>query len=94
MKKDEHLVAKVALGTYVFVLGVGLVLNNWTEKASKNNELLKIEMSRKITIYKWQGNTQWSAECEDSYGCLHFLGYHTYPHSKEYEWTVRFSSCT
>ena len=45
MKKNKHLVAKVALGTYVFVLGVGLVLNNWTEKASKNNELLKIEMS-------------------------------------------------
>ena len=44
-----------------------------------------IEMSRKITVYKWQGNTQWSAECEDSYGCLHFLGYHTYPHSKEIE---------
>ena len=44
-KKNKHLVAKVALGTYVFVLGVGLVLNNWTEKASKNNELLKIEMS-------------------------------------------------
>ena len=44
-----------------------------------------IEMSRKITIYKWQGNTQWSAECEDSYGCLHFLGYHTYPHSKKIE---------
>ena len=45
MKKNKHLVAKVALGTYVFVLGVGLVLNNWAEKASKNNELLKIEMS-------------------------------------------------
>ena len=44
-----------------------------------------IEMSRKITIYKWQGNTQWSAECEDSYGHLHFLGYHTYPHSKAIE---------
>ena len=32
-------------------------------------------MSRKITIYKWQGNTHWSVEVEDSYGKLHHLGY-------------------
>ena len=45
MKKNEHLVAKVALGTYAFVLGTALVLNNWAEKASRHNELLEIEMS-------------------------------------------------
>ena len=45
MKKNKHLVAKVAIGTFAFVLGTTLVLNNWAEKASKNNELLKIEMS-------------------------------------------------
>ena len=45
MKKNKHLVAKVALGTYVFVLGTGLVLNNWAEKVSRHNELLEIEMS-------------------------------------------------
>ena len=33
-------------------------------------------MSRKITIYKYEGNTDWSAEAEDSYGKLHHLGYY------------------
>ena len=42
-------------------------------------------MSRKITIYKWQGNTQYSAECEDSYGYVAFLGYYTEVDSKEIE---------
>ena len=45
MKKNKHLVAKVALGTYVFVLGVGLVLNSWAENTKLHNELLKIEIS-------------------------------------------------
>ena len=27
------------------MLGVGLVLNNWAEKANRHNELLEIEMS-------------------------------------------------
>ena len=46
MKKNEHLVAKVALGTYAFVLGTALVLNSWAEETSKPNELLidKIEI--------------------------------------------------
>ena len=33
-------------------------------------------MSRKITIYKWQGNTQYSVDVEDSYGKEHHLGYY------------------
>ena len=33
-------------------------------------------MSRKITIYKYEGNTDWSAEATDSYGKLHHLGYY------------------
>ena len=45
MKKDKHIVAKAALGTYLFVLGVGLVLNSWAEDAKLYNELLEIEMS-------------------------------------------------
>ena len=32
-------------------------------------------MARKITIYKYQGNTQWSVDVEDSYGKEHHLGY-------------------
>ena len=32
-------------------------------------------MSRKITISKYEDNTQWSVEVEDSYGKLYFLGY-------------------
>tara|TARA_R100000808_G_scaffold798_1_gene3929 strand:+ start:738 stop:998 length:261 start_codon:yes stop_codon:yes gene_type:complete len=45
MKKDKHLVAKVALGTYTFVLGTALILNSWAKKTSKHNELLEIETS-------------------------------------------------
>ena len=45
MKKDKHIVAKAALGTYLFVLGVGLVFNNWERNATLHNELLEIEMS-------------------------------------------------
>ena len=46
MKKNEHLVAKVALGTYAFVLGTVLVLNSWAEETNKYNESLlnKIEI--------------------------------------------------
>ena len=33
-------------------------------------------MSRRITIDKYQGNTHWSVEVEDSYGKLHHLGYY------------------
>ena len=36
-------------------------------------------MSRKITIYKYQGNTDWSVYVEDSYGTIHDLGYYL-PH--------------
>jgi len=32
-------------------------------------------MSRKITIHKYEGNTQWSVEVENSYGKLYHLGY-------------------
>ena len=32
-------------------------------------------MSRKITIHKWRGNTDYSVEVEDSYGKTHHLGY-------------------
>jgi hypothetical protein len=45
MKKNKHIIAKAALGTYLFVLGIGLVLNNWAEDAKLHNELLEIEMS-------------------------------------------------
>ena len=46
MKKNKHLVAKVALGTYVFVLGTALVLNSWAKETSEYNESLlnKIEI--------------------------------------------------
>ena len=46
MKKNKHLVAKVALRTYTFALGTALVLNSWAEETSKHNELLidKIEI--------------------------------------------------
>jgi len=36
MKKDKHLVAKVALGTYTFVLGTALVLNSWAKEINLN----------------------------------------------------------
>ena len=40
-------------------------------------------MSRKITIHKYEGNTQWSVEVEDSYGKLHHLDY--YKHLRLWE---------
>ena len=33
-------------------------------------------MSRKITINKYEGNTQWSVDVEDSYGKNYHLGYY------------------
>ena len=33
-------------------------------------------MSRKITIYKYQGNTDYSVEVEDNYGTIHHIGYY------------------
>ena len=45
MKKDKHIIAKAALGTYIFVIGIGLVLNSWAKDARLHNELLEIEMS-------------------------------------------------
>ena len=35
----------------------------------------EINMSRKITIQKWRGNTDYSVEVEDNYGKLHHLGF-------------------
>ena len=42
-------------------------------------------MSRKITIHKYEGNTQWSVNVEDSYGQEHFLGYYKELDSKDIE---------
>ena len=42
-------------------------------------------MSRKITIHKYEGNTQWSVEVEDSYGTEHYLGYYTWLKDEEIE---------
>jgi hypothetical protein len=36
MKKNKHLVAKVALGTYTFVLGTAIVLNSWAKETNLN----------------------------------------------------------
>ena len=40
-------------------------------------------MSRKITIYKWQGNTQYSVDVEDSYGTEHHLGYYNFDNNRD-----------
>ena len=45
MKKDKHILAKATLGTYLFVIGFVLYLNNWERNTTLHNELLKIEMS-------------------------------------------------
>ena len=45
MKKEKYIVAKVAIGTYLFVLGIGLIFNNWERNATLHNELLEIESS-------------------------------------------------
>jgi len=38
MKKNKHIVAYAALGTYFFVIGTALVLNNWSNKVD-NSEI-------------------------------------------------------
>ena len=45
MKKENHIVAKAALGTFLFVLGIGMVFNSWEKSARLHNELLEIEMN-------------------------------------------------
>ena len=39
-------------------------------------------MSKKITISKYEGNTQWSVDVEDSYGKEHHLGYYNLLYAK------------
>jgi len=45
MKKENHIVAKAAIGTFLFVLGIGMVFNSWEKSAKLHNELLEIEMN-------------------------------------------------
>ena len=45
MKKDNYIVAKAALGTYVFVMASLITLSLWERNTNKHNELLEIEMS-------------------------------------------------
>ena len=45
MKQENHIVAKAALGTFLFVLGIGMVFNSWEKSARLHNELLEIEMN-------------------------------------------------
>ena len=45
MKKENHIVAKAAIGTFLFVLGIGMVFNSWEKSARLHNELLEIEMN-------------------------------------------------
>ena len=45
MNKRKHIVAKAAIGTYLFVLGIGLVFNSWEKSARLHNELLEIEIN-------------------------------------------------
>ena len=42
-------------------------------------------MSRKITIHKYEGNTQWNISVFDSYNQEHFLGYYKELDSKDIE---------
>ena len=42
-------------------------------------------MSRKITIHKYEENTQWSVNVEDSYDQEYFLGYYKELDSKHIE---------
>jgi len=45
MKKNKIKIACVGIGAYALTLGTMVTLDNWTEKTSKHNELLEIEMS-------------------------------------------------
>ena len=43
--KESNIVAKAALGTYLFCMGSVLLMNYWAGEASKHNELLEIQKS-------------------------------------------------
>ena len=45
MKKNKYIIVCAGIGAYAFTLGTMVTLDNWTEKTSKHNELLGIEMS-------------------------------------------------
>ena len=53
MKKDKHIVAYAALGTYFFVIGTALVLNIWASKAEAHNIAVVESINTAEQMIEW-----------------------------------------
>ena len=53
MKKNKHIVAYAALGTYFFVIGSALVLNNWANKVETHNRAVIESINTAEDMIEW-----------------------------------------
>ena len=53
MKKNKHIVAYAALGTYFFVIGTALVLSNWANKVETHNRAIEETMNTAEQMIEW-----------------------------------------
>ena len=53
MKKDKHIVAYAALGTYFFVTGTALILNIWASKAEAHNIAVVESINTAEQMIEW-----------------------------------------
>ena len=53
MKKNKHIVAYAALGTYFFVIGTALVLNAWAIKAETHNRAVIESINTAEQMIEW-----------------------------------------
>ena len=53
MKNTKHIVAYAALGTYFFVIGSALVLNNWANKVEAHNRAIEETMNTAEDMIEW-----------------------------------------
>ena len=53
MKNSKHIVAYAALGTYFFVIGSALVLNNWANKVEAHNRAIEETMNTAEDMIEW-----------------------------------------
>ena len=53
MKNSKHIVAYAALGTYFFVIGSVLVLNNWANKVEAHNVAIIESINAAEDIIEW-----------------------------------------
>jgi hypothetical protein len=53
MKKNKHIVAYAALGTYFFVIGTALVMNAWASKTEIHNRAVIESINTAEQMIEW-----------------------------------------